>query len=583
MARRRSLAAGLALLIVLAVAPGAAASQRSAVAGDASHGAGWGGSGVPADAVSGTLEGIDVSHWQGTINWTQVAAAGKKFAIIKATESTTYTDPLYATNQSQAKAAGLWTGAYHFAQPSTNANDAILEADHFVAVMNLGVGDLIPALDLEVAGGLGVSALQAWVRSFLDRVTLKIGVRPMIYTSPSFWGKYMGDTRALADAGYKTLWVAHWGVSAPTVPAQNWGGKGWTFWQYTSDGAVPGISGRVDLDRFNGTDLATQAFSIFKLAAALPSGSVKQGASSAASVAIVRTNFPSEVALEVAGLPAGTTATFNANPTTATSASLTVTTPADPAATPVGTYPLTITGIGGELTKTTTLNLVIADGIAPTLAAPRTRLVAGRTLGTTTVPVRVTWAASDPSGLASTALQRSINGGSWATTPQPSGAALAADSSIPFGGTASQRVRAADTKGNLSAWLAGGPIRASVDQQTSNLIAWTGAWRTTAATSASGGSVRYATANGASATFRFSGSSVAWVSTRGTSHGSVSVYVDGVYAGVVNLYSTSGHARAVVFARSWSKPALHTLKIVVRGTAGHPRVDVDAFLRLATG
>src|SRR4029077_11256633 len=115
---------------------------------------------------------------------------------------------------------------------------------------------------------------------------------------------------ALADAGYKTLWVAHWGVTSPTVPAHNWGGHGWTFWQYTSSGTVPGISTKVDLDRFNGTDLAPQAYSIFNLAATIPSGSVKQGGSSAGNVAIVRTNFLSEVALDVAGLPAGATATF---------------------------------------------------------------------------------------------------------------------------------------------------------------------------------------------------------------------------------------------------------------------------------
>ena len=250
---RRPAVAGLALLIVLASAP--AASARPAAPIDAPSV-----SGVPADAVAGTLEGIDVSHWQGPITWSLVAGAGKKFAILKATDGQVtsgvmYTDPTYATNHSQAKAAGLWTGAYHFARPGPEANDAKLEADHFAAVVNLGVGDLIPALDLEDSGGLSVAALQAWVTTFVGEVTLKVGVRPMIYTSPAFWKKYMGDSRALADAGYKTLWVAHWGVTSPAVPAANWGGRGWTFWQYTSDGSVPGIAGRVDLDRFNGTDL----------------------------------------------------------------------------------------------------------------------------------------------------------------------------------------------------------------------------------------------------------------------------------------------------------------------------------------
>ena len=67
----------------------------------------------------------------------------------------------------------------------------------------------------------------------------------------------MGDTTWFADNGYNVLWVAHWTTAtAPTVPGGAWGGDGWTFWQYTSDGSVPGISGRVDLNRYNGTNFS---------------------------------------------------------------------------------------------------------------------------------------------------------------------------------------------------------------------------------------------------------------------------------------------------------------------------------------
>ena len=579
-ARRAVVATTLALLLAATAMPGTSAAairDRAISAAPAS------------DAPGAILEGIDVSHWQGTIDWTKVAGASKKFAIIKATDGQVqsdgklYTDPLYATNHANAKAAGLWTGAYHFARPGANAGDAALEADFFAARVNLGVGDLVPALDLEDSGGLSIAALQTWVKAFLDEVTAKTGARPMIYTSPAFWKKYMGDSQALADAGYKTLWVAHWGVSSPTVPANNWGGHGWTFWQYTSDGSVAGIAGRVDLDRFNGSDLATQAYSIFKLAASVPSGSVKQGASSAARVAILRTNFTSEVALDVTGLPAGTTVTYDANPTTLNAAALTVTTPADPAATPVGTYALTITGVAGDLTRTTKLNLVVADGIPPTLVAPLTRLWSGRTLGTTTVPVRIAWSATDPSGIASTGLQRSMNGGSWTTSTLTGAAAMAADSSIPIAGTARQRVRAADRLANTSKWLTGSLVKASVYQQSSTAVTWTGSWHTTGWSAASGGSVRYATARGASATFRFTGSSVGWVAARGSNRGSAWIYVDGVYAGSVSLHASTGQSRAIVFARNWAGVGTHTLRIVVAGTAGHARVDVDAFIRLTAG
>ncbi len=202
------------------------------------------------------LEGIDVSRYQGTIDWAAVASAGKRYAIMRATLGEAYLDPMYAANHAGARAAGLQVTAYHFATPSASPGDAALEADWFVQNAALLPGDLVPALDLEQTGGLPASALQAWVATWLDQVTARLGVRPMIYTSPNFWKNSMGDTTMFADLGYSVLWIAHWATSSPTVPANNWGGRGWTFWQYSNCGSVAGISGCVDLDRYNGTDLA---------------------------------------------------------------------------------------------------------------------------------------------------------------------------------------------------------------------------------------------------------------------------------------------------------------------------------------
>jgi len=570
---RALVGASLALLLVLGLTPGASASQATSTST----------SPATADATTATLEGIDVSHWQGTIDWTKVAAAGKKFAIIKATESTNYIDPMYATNHAGAKAAGMWTGSYHFAQPSTNANDAVLEADYFAAHINLGAGDLIPALDLEVSGGLSVTALKAWVMSFMNEVTARVGTRPMIYTSPSFWSTYMGNTTALADAGYTTLWIAHWGVTSPTVPANNWGGHGWTFWQYTSSGTVSGITGRVDLDRFNGLDLTPQAYSVFKLVASIPGGPVKQGASSAANVAIQRINFTSDVALQVSGLPAGATGTFSENPSADAGSVLTVTTVTDPTATPVGTYPLTITGTSSGITRKTNVNLIVLDGIAPTVGVPTTSLFTGRTLGSTTVPVRVRWTATDPSGIANEALQCSVNGGAWSGVRLGSATATLVEEALTYGQVVRQRSRAADPLANTSAWVQGAAVEATVTQQSAAAVTWIGSWHTVTSTDASGGSLRYSTAAGASAAFSFSGSSVAWVAARGPSRGSARVYVDGVYATTLSLQASTGQSRSIVFARNWAKVAIHSIRIVVVGTAGHPRVDVDAFARLFVG
>ena len=203
-------------------------------------------------------EGIDVSHWQNTIDWAQVAASGKRFAYMKASEGTSLVDDRYVFNRAQAKAYGMLVGAYHFARPGRTPGDAIAEADYFLAMSQVEAGDLLPVLDLEVNGGLSPVELQEWTKSYLARIYERTGARGVIYSSPTFWRNSMADTTWFGANGYRTLWVAHWiSGPAPSVPGGNWGGTGWTFWQYTSSGSVPGISGRVDLNRFNGTDFTS--------------------------------------------------------------------------------------------------------------------------------------------------------------------------------------------------------------------------------------------------------------------------------------------------------------------------------------
>ncbi|HET8784409.1 MAG TPA: glycoside hydrolase family 25 protein [Candidatus Limnocylindrales bacterium] len=196
-------------------------------------------------------EGIDVSHWQGTIDWAKVKGAGKQFVFAKASEGIGFEDDMYDRNKAGAMGQGLKFGAYHFARPGSN--DPVKEADWFVSTMGLQRGMLLPVLDIEVTGGLGPTALTNWVKSWLQRVYERTGARAIIYTSPSFWRSNLDNSRWFADNGYAMLWVAHWGVTSPSMPADNWGGKSWTFWQYSSDGTVPGISGRVDLNRYRFT------------------------------------------------------------------------------------------------------------------------------------------------------------------------------------------------------------------------------------------------------------------------------------------------------------------------------------------
>jgi GH25 family lysozyme M1 (1,4-beta-N-acetylmuramidase) len=218
-----------------------------------------------APAHAGTkARGIDVSRFQGVIDWPSVAGSGIRFAFVQAsrgsgTDCTVKPaqcgpDPYFATNRVAAESAGIRVGAYHraFASGGTAADartDALAESDIFIAqVGSLNSGELIPVLDVETPfTGMTSSTLRTWVRVFVKRVNRKLGRKPMIYTNASSWSA-TGNTTEFARAKYP-LWVAEYGVSRPSVPAANWAGQGYSVWQFTSSGSVPGISGRVDMDR----------------------------------------------------------------------------------------------------------------------------------------------------------------------------------------------------------------------------------------------------------------------------------------------------------------------------------------------
>ncbi|GEM_PF-1011131 len=262
----------MTLLVAIFLLPAPAAS--------AGPGDGWASAGghrslVPTSMAQppNTLPGIDVSHWQNAIDWAKVAGSGVRFVFMKATEGRTFDDPNYASYRAGALAAGLVVAAYHFANPGPGPNDPILEADHFVDVAGIDAGNIIPVLDLERTGDLAPAELIAWTFAWLREVTARTNVMPMIYSGPHFWRTNMDDTTAFAEAGYRE-WIAHWFVSSPDVPAADWGGHGWTFWQWTDCKKVPGISGCVDADWFNGTDLGAVTIRRLTVSLTTPDGSV---------------------------------------------------------------------------------------------------------------------------------------------------------------------------------------------------------------------------------------------------------------------------------------------------------------------
>ena len=206
--------------------------------------------GAPAQNPSNP-KGIDVSVYQGTINWTSVKNAGISYAIIRAGHGgTTGVDTTFATNWAGAKAAGLVRGAYWYvvpsASPSLSAN-AVSVATAFVNTVKPQKGDLQLAIDFEDnSNSLSKTDMQTWMQACVNQIKTMTHRPPMIYCSPSFWNSAMPT--GASNMGCP-LWIAHWFVSSPTVPS-SW--STYAFWQYNDNGSVSGISGNVDSDTFNG-------------------------------------------------------------------------------------------------------------------------------------------------------------------------------------------------------------------------------------------------------------------------------------------------------------------------------------------
>jgi GH25 family lysozyme M1 (1,4-beta-N-acetylmuramidase) len=206
------------------------------------------------DTTTSPVTGIDVSRWNGYPEWDQVAADGFVFAIVKATESDYYTSVTFADQYDGAADQGLIRGAYHFAVPDDT--DGATQATFFVE--NGGDwspdGQTLPGvLDIEynpygqTCYDMSKSEMVDWVTDFVDTYIALTGRAPMIYSNADWWNTCVGSSD-IPDV--VPLWVAYWSSGTPTLPG---GWSDYTFWQYSAEGAVGGISGDVDLNRFPGS------------------------------------------------------------------------------------------------------------------------------------------------------------------------------------------------------------------------------------------------------------------------------------------------------------------------------------------
>jgi lysozyme len=189
------------------------------------------------------VRGVDVSHYQGVIDWPKAAASGVSFVYMKATESTGYVDETFARNWDGAAAAGLSRGAYHF---WNFCQDGGAQADLFVKTVPASPSMLPPVVDLEQSGSCRTlpsrAAFRAGLAAFAAKVKAAYGRTPILYVNYSIYQRYFSG-----ENGSYRFWIADVRHARPSLPV------GWTLWQYGWHGSVPGIPGEVDVNAFNGT------------------------------------------------------------------------------------------------------------------------------------------------------------------------------------------------------------------------------------------------------------------------------------------------------------------------------------------
>lgn len=189
--------------------------------------------------LSREIHGLDVSHYQGHIDWDVVPTASYDYVLIKATGGTAYVDPRLRENAAGAKAKNLPHGFYHFYDPQL---DPYLQARHFINAVRAFGAPLRPVLDVEIIQTQSTRAIREGVLIWLKTVEKAFGCKPLLYTDRVFWDDHL-------SAGFKRygLWLADY-TEFLTLPKKR---PQWLLWQYSDTGRVSGIPSIVDLNQMN--------------------------------------------------------------------------------------------------------------------------------------------------------------------------------------------------------------------------------------------------------------------------------------------------------------------------------------------
>jgi len=188
--------------------------------------------------------GIDVSHYQGKINWDEVARVQDSFPIsfvfVRATAGSVKQDRKFKTNWKKSKQKGFVRGAYHYYRPNENS---ILQANNFINTVKLQKGDLPPVLDIEDVPRIqSIENLKIGLQKWLNKVEKHYGIKPIIYSGESFYNDYL-----YKDFSEYTCWVANYNFYVENID------NDWGFWQFTDKGSVRGVKEFVDVNIYNGS------------------------------------------------------------------------------------------------------------------------------------------------------------------------------------------------------------------------------------------------------------------------------------------------------------------------------------------
>ncbi len=193
---------------------------------------------------SANVVGIDVSEYQGKIQWNEVKTIENTFPIqfvfIRATAGKDKLDPQFNSNWKESKSHNLIRGAYHYYRPNENS---IVQAEFFIKNVKLKKGDLPPILDIEsMPKNQSIDSLKVGLRRWLEKVDTYYQIKPIIYTNEKFYEDFLKEE--FSDFQF---WIANYNFFVETMKDD------WLFWQFTEKASITGIQGNVDINIYNGT------------------------------------------------------------------------------------------------------------------------------------------------------------------------------------------------------------------------------------------------------------------------------------------------------------------------------------------